>query len=260
MTYTAYDGKLARLCSAISSDLKSWIRLGPVFKATPFNETWSKSGSIITKQFGSSFIAQLIRFDQNSGIPTDAPRFGMFFGDSSIFFAHATEADLLSGFWTPVVDNNGNLKPVISWRAGYFDSSLTESGPPSMDRNGQTLLLYNGMNCDQNKTACPQGSYKDPNLPDRAYSSGQLLVNTSNPFIVIIINRLDNPFMTVTEQYEEKGNVDNVVFIEGLAFAGNQYYLYYGCADTLVSVAVCNSQICQSAGAETRKQSRRHLL
>ncbi len=38
MTYTAYDGKIARLALAISEDLRSWQKIGPVISI----EQWEK--------------------------------------------------------------------------------------------------------------------------------------------------------------------------------------------------------------------------
>jgi len=125
---------------------------------------------------------------------------------------------------------NGFPKAVITPRAGLFDSRLCESGPASINSNGKTLLLYNGMNLIKDQFGfCKQSTGNE-------YSSGQVQVNTTNPFDVI--HRLDIPFMKVTEAYERVGQVDNVVFIEGMVFFKDKYYLYYGCGDSLLAVAV----------------------
>jgi predicted GH43/DUF377 family glycosyl hydrolase len=49
MTYTAYDGKLARLCVAVSTDLVNWQKRGLAFERAyggRYKNIWSKSGSI----------------------------------------------------------------------------------------------------------------------------------------------------------------------------------------------------------------------
>src|SRR3569832_131165 len=51
MTYTAYDGEIARLLEATSKDLQHWTKHGSVF-AKAYNgkyaKLWSKSGSIVS--------------------------------------------------------------------------------------------------------------------------------------------------------------------------------------------------------------------
>lgn len=237
MMYSAYDGVVCRLCSAISPDLISWKRLGCIFEGTKYNSTWSKSGALITQKIGNEFVAQSILFDKDSGIPNDKPRYAVFFGDTNIFLAYATEDELMAGRWTPVLyRNNTAWRPVIGHRPGYFDSALTEPGPFAVNNNGRLQLLYNGMNCDFNGAInCPIGSFGNRNFKDLEYSSGMFIAQTSNPFNILY--RLDEPFMHVTEPYEVNGLVNNVVFIEGLASLNSNYYLYYGCADSLLAVA-----------------------
>src|SRR5688572_29167993 len=63
MTYTAYDGKTARLMVASSKSLLQWTKHGPAF-AKAFNgkylNTWSKSGSIVAKYVDGNIIATKI--------------------------------------------------------------------------------------------------------------------------------------------------------------------------------------------------------
>ena len=49
LTYTAYDGKTARLCLASSTDLVNWTKHGLVLNDEKYRDTWSKSGAIIVK-------------------------------------------------------------------------------------------------------------------------------------------------------------------------------------------------------------------
>lgn len=51
MTYTAYDGRLARLMVATSPDLVHWTKKGPAFARAyggKYADKWSKSGSIVS--------------------------------------------------------------------------------------------------------------------------------------------------------------------------------------------------------------------
>ena len=53
------------------------------------------------------------------------------------------------------------------------------------------------------------------------------------------IARLDVPFLRPMEPFEKSGQyVNGTVFIEGLVFFQKKWFLYYGCADSRVAVAV----------------------
>lgn len=70
-----------------------------------------------------------------------------------------------------------------------------------------------------------------------AYCAGQLLTDPKEPMKVL--QRLDVPFFRPMASFEKSGQyVDGTVFIEGLVFFKNKWYLYYGCADSQLGVAV----------------------
>lgn len=210
MTYTAYDGNLARLCIASSPDLKSWTKHGLVLKGA-LTDTWSKSGAIVSRREGDKIIATRVN-----------GKYWMYFGDTDLFIA-ASE-DLIT--WTPEMQD-GKLVSVLKPRPGYFDSRLVESGPYALTTDKGILLLYNGMNLD--------GDGKDPNLPAGAYSAGQALYDSNDP--TKLINRSENFFLTPDKAYEITGQVNQVVFIEGMVPFRGEWLLYYGTADSKIAVA-----------------------
>ena len=54
-----------------------------------------------------------------------------------------------------------------------------------------------------------------------------------------MIGRLDVPFFRPVDDFEKSGQYkDGTVFIEGLVYFKSRWYLYYGCADSRVGVAV----------------------
>lgn len=114
LTYTAYDGKQARLAIASSPDLRIWQKHGILFPQLE----WSKSGAILTT-------------------PIDG-KYWMYFGDTDIWAAHSE--DLIS--WTMIEE------PVLERRPGMFDSRLVEPGPPPMITEDGILMLYNGADQD----------------------------------------------------------------------------------------------------------------
>ena len=112
LTYTAYDGKTARLALATSPNLRNWKKHGLVLP----DSGWSKSGAILPHKVNG--------------------KYWMYYGDTSIWIAHSE--DLIH--WTPLKE------PVLKPRKGKFDSRLVEPGPPPLLTNQGILLLYNGAN------------------------------------------------------------------------------------------------------------------
>jgi len=210
MTYTAYDGKIARLCLASSPDLINWTKHGLVLKGK-HEDTWSKSGAIIATQNGDAIYASMIN-----------GKYWMYFGDTDLFMA--TSPDLIN--WEPLEEND-KLKSVLTPRPGYFDSRLVESGPYALKTDDGILLLYNGMNLDQGG---------DSNIPAGAYCAGQALFDANDPSR--LIDRTEKNFLAPDKSYEIEGQVNQVCFIEGMVPFNGRWFLYYGTADSRIAVAV----------------------
>ncbi len=217
LTYTAYDGTTARLCSAFSRDLISWRKNGPVFAKAQngkFSSTWSKSGAIVSELVGDHFRAQKI-----NGV------YWMYWGEGPICLA--TSTDLVN--WNPVMDASGNPKPILSARAGTFDSGLTEAGPPAVLTKNGIVLIYNGKNANSGGTS---------EVGKGAYSAGQALFSKDDP--TKLLARSDHPFLKPEEPYETSGQYQSgTVFVEGLAAFHHRLWLFYGTADSKVAVATC---------------------
>jgi beta-1,2-mannosidase len=210
LTYTSYDGTTARLCLAISSDLHNWKKLGTVLQGK-YKNRWSKSGAIVAKREGHRIIATKIN-----------GKYWMYFGDTNLFLASSD--DLIH--WDAVEENN-DLQRVLQPRPKMFDSRLVESGPFALVTADGILLLYNGMNLDRSG---------DPNLPSGAYCGGQALFDKEDPSR--LINRLDQYFIRPEKPYEILGQVNQVCFLEGMVYFKDQWFLYYGTADSKIAVAV----------------------
>lgn len=70
----------------------------------------------------------------------------------------------------------------------------------------------------------------------------QALFDVNNP--KKLIGRLDKPFLQPTDDFEKSGQYPaGTVFVEGLVYYQNKWYLYYGCADSFVAVAVSDKQL-----------------
>lgn len=209
MTYTAYDGKIARLLVATSTDLLHWTKHGRVLVGK-YGNTWSKSGAIVSRREDSKVIATKVN-----------GKYWMYFGDTDLFMA--TSDDLVK--WSPVEDQ-GELKPVLRPRPGYFDSRLVESGPYALTTPKGIVLMYNGMNLDTGG---------DTTLAAGAYCSGQALFDSKDP--TKVIDRLEKNFIRPDKPYEIDGQINHVCFVEGLVPFNGQWFLYYGTADSRIAVA-----------------------
>ena len=218
MAYTSWNRKVARLCIATSHDLVKWEKHGPAFAKAyngRFKDIFCKSGSMVTTiKDGKQVLTKI-----------DGKYF-MYWGEHAVYAA--TSDDLVN--WIPILDEKNELATVIKPRPQYFDSALTECGPPAILTDKGIVLLYNGKNQTND-------SKRDKRFTAGAYCAGQILTDPKEPMKVL--QRLDVPFFRPMASFEKSGQyVDGTVFIEGLVFFKNKWYLYYGCADSQVSVAI----------------------
>lgn len=216
MMYTQWNRDIPRLAVATSKDLVHWTKYGPAFAKAydgKFYNMACKSGSILT---------ELI--DGRQVIKKVGGKYFMYWGEEHVFAA--TSEDLVN--WTPIVNIDGSLKRLFSPRDGYFDSQLTECGPPAIYTPKGIVLLYNGKN---------HSGKGDKRYTPNVYAAGQALFDANDP--THLISRLDEPFFRPMDSFEKSGQyVDGTVFIEGMVSFKGKWYLYYGCADSKVGVAV----------------------
>lgn len=227
MTYTAYDGTTARLFIATSKDLVNWKKYGSVFRNAEggkYIDYWSKSGSIVAKRKGEKIIATKVN-----------GKYWMYWGESNIYLASSD--DLIN--WTPIPETDPAKKQYDSLRKyeafkiafgprkGKFDSQLVEPGPPALITDKGIVFIYNSRNSPE---------YGDTLLPAGTYSAGQVLADLKDPFH--IIDRSEETFFQPDKEYEIRGQVNNVCFLEGLVYFKKRWFLYYGTADTQIAVAV----------------------
>jgi predicted GH43/DUF377 family glycosyl hydrolase len=227
MTYTTYDGTMARLFVASSSDLVNWTKHGSVFakaEGGKYVHIWSKSGAIVCKREGEKIIATKIN-----------GKYWMYWGDSNIYAASSD--DLIN--WTPVpetdpakkqydtINHYEAFKIVVAPRKGKFDSNLVESGPPALLTDQGIVLIYNSRNHHEGG---------DSTLPEETYAAGQVLIDAGDP--VTVKERTSQYFFKPDKPYEITGQVNNVCFLEGLVNFKGSWFLYYGTADSKIAVAV----------------------
>ncbi len=217
MMYTQWNRKTARLAVATSRDLKNWQKHGPAFAKAydgRFNNNYTKSASVITKVKGGKTV--IAKIDG---------KYWMYWGER---FVNVATSDNLTD-WTPMLNEKGELLRLMEPRAGYFDSDFPECGPPAVMTDKGIILFYNGKNGGSTKG--------DPNYTFNSYCAGQALFDSKDP--TKLIGRLDKPFFIPEASFEKSGQYPaGTVFIEGLVLHNKKWYLYYGCADSRVGVAV----------------------
>jgi beta-1,2-mannosidase len=203
LTYTRYNNvdaqtpekADAQLCLATSTDLVHWRRQGviiPSYKGK-WSVKWTKSGAMVPEKINGKYWMYYL---------ADAK--GM---NSQMGVAYSD--DLFH--WTDALD-----RPVMTSRAGFFDSRVVEPGPAPIITPQGVFLIYNGAN-DQ-----------------LVYSTGWVLFDKKDPTRVLA--RSDKPIFAPEKEWEKAGQVPNVVFVEGMVRDGNRWLFYYGGADKYVGV------------------------
>jgi len=231
MTYTAYDGCNVELMVASSTDLLNWEKHGPAHKQYADDKDIyfkSKAGAIVCRQVGDRHVAAKIKgkywmywfndVDSRSSLTRN--------------MCCSTSTDLIH--WNPVLETDGTKKIVLAPRERKFDSRLTEPGPHALVREEGIVLIYNGMNLPKNNP------HRDKKLKADTYSAGQALFAPDDPSE--LVDRTDHYFMTPDKEYETKGQINLVCFLEGLVHFKGKYFLYYGTADSKIAVAVWDTK------------------
>ena len=217
MLYTSWNNDVARLSSATSKDLKTWIKAGPVFENAyegKFLNEWSKSGSIVTELVNGRLIAKKIN-----------GKYLMYWGE--LFVNLATSENGVD--WQPSLNDKGDLFHSFKPTLNEFDSHLTEPGPPALYTDAGILLLYNGKNLS--------GDGATTKYPEGTYCGGQVLFDKNNP--TKMLQRMEVPFICPSLPHEISGQYKaGTTFIQGLVYFNDKWFLYYGTADSMVGLAI----------------------
>jgi predicted GH43/DUF377 family glycosyl hydrolase len=166
--------------------------------------TWTKYGPIFPELGWTK--AGIIVPEKING------KYYMYFGEYGLWLASST--DLIH--WKLEQEEH-----VLPRRENMFDSEITESGPSPIITDKGILLVYNGAEKFKN---------------GRIYRTGYAYFSKEDP--AKLLYRSDEPFFEPQEISEKTGQVANVVFVEGLTYFNNKWFMYYGMADSHIGVAV----------------------
>ncbi len=214
LTYTQWNRETFSVGIATSADLTHWTKHGTAFADAAdgkYAELKYKSAGIVTHLDKGRLIAAKIN-----------GQYWMYWGEGAIHLA--TSSDLIR--WIPVEDAMGVPIELLRSRPGHFDSTFPETGPPPVLTSAGIVVLYNG------KNAVKDG---DPDLGPNAYSAGEALFDKSDP--ARLVQQTQKPVLQPVMPYEKTGQyAAGTTFAEGLVYFHGQWFLYYGCADSLVAV------------------------
>ena len=216
LTYTQWNRKTYSVGIATSRDLTHWTKQGPAF----LNAAGGKYAGLMYKSAGIVTRLDLTKF-RLIAAKIDG-KYWMYWGEGAIRLA--TSTDLIQ--WTPVEDAHGAPIELLRPRAGHFDSSFPETGPPPLLTDTGVIVIYNGKNAEQGG---------DPALGENAYAAGEALFDAHDPSHLLA--QTDRPVLKPEMAYEKTGQyVAGTTFAEGLVYFDERWFLYYGCADSLVGV------------------------
>lgn len=236
LTYTAFDGKNARIAYAESKNLKEWKKRGIISpqltydkaenlfresshnlkekyfffesyykdKAGPDVILWEKDALLFPKKINGRFALihrvlpgmQIILFD----------RF---------------EQLMDKKYWEHYLKELG--EHVILEPKYAFESRNIGGGAPPLETDAGWLLIYH---------AVEDSSY------GKIYHAAAALLDKQNPMKVI--GRLDYPLFSPETDYEKSGNTNNVIFPTDTALFDDRLYIYYGAADQVIAAVSLN--------------------
>jgi len=217
LTYTQWNRETHSVGIATSKDLEHWTKHGPAFFAAAggkYAQLRYKSAGIVTRMDAQKGRLIAAKIDG---------KYWMYWGEGVVHLASSEDAI----HWTPMEDAKGNPIELLKPRAGHFDSSFPETGPPPVLTAKGIVMLYNGKNAETGG---------DPAMGPNAYAAGEALFDAKNP--AHLIAQTDRPLLKPELPYEKTGQyAAGTTFAEGLVFFHGKWFLYYGCADSLVAVA-----------------------
>lgn len=136
---------------------------------------------------------------------------------------HGKHAHIWIGF-SPDMVHWGNHRVVLKSRTGgWWDANkIGLASPPLQTENGW-LMLYHGVRVTGGGVI---------------YRLGMALLDLQDP--TKVLHRTDEWIFGPQEPYEQIGDVNNVVFPCGWTVKGDTVYMYYGGADTNISLATAS--------------------
>lgn len=224
MTYTAFDGTYALGALAVSGDLVSFRKKGPLVPRLTYQQFFALTNR---DKVDARYFLYRETYLWNKNV--------MFFPrriNGKLFFIHRIRPGILIAaidelrhlddqFWKRYFENFH--KHVLLDPMYEHEGSWIGGGCPPIETSAGWLLIYHSIG---------------PQTRGSVYSACAALLDLRNPYKVIA--RLPYPLFTPQEPWERSGVASDVVFPSGSAIIDGKLYIYYGCADTCIGVVSTN--------------------
>lgn len=236
LTYTAFDGKNARIAYAESKDLKKWKKKGIISSQLTYDKAedlFRESSHNLTEKyfFFESYYKDKVGPDvllwEKDALLFPKKINGKFAlihrilpGMQIIFFDHFEQL-MDQRYWEDYLKELGEY--VILEPKYAFESRNIGGGAPPLETDAGWLLIYH---------AVEDSSY------GKIYHAAAALLDKQNPMKVI--GRLDYPLFSPDADYEKSGNVNNIIFPTDTALFDDRLYIYYGAADQVIAAVSLN--------------------
>ncbi|WP_042723195.1 pesticidal protein Cry7Aa [Flavobacterium sp. B17] len=232
LTYTSYDGINAVGALATSKDLKSWEKRGIIVPKIPYEKfkVLSEAEGLIPEKYKRYNEFQVSHTDSG---PVFLWNKNLIFFPRKIngkfYFLYRIKPDIQ----IVSVENIEDLNPefwddyflyfknhiVLSPKYDH-ESSYIGGGCPPIETEYGWLMIYHGVH---------------DTINGYVYSACVALLDIKNPGKEI--SRLPYPLFKPEEEWELKGEVNNVCFPTGAIVENDKLYIYYGAADERIAVA-----------------------
>lgn len=234
LTYTAYDGVNALGALAVSKDLKHFDKKGIIVPQITYHEFSQLA------EFDDPINEKYTRFNNNSGASKKDGKKMLLWDKNVIFFPRKINNKLcflhrIRPEIQLIVSTNNfdeltpefwrnyflNFKKFIVLKPKYeHEVSYIGGGCPPIETQYGWLLIYHGVH---------------DSVTGYVYSACAALLDLADP--VKEIARLPYPLFKPDQEWELRGEVNNVCFPTGTALFDDTLYIYYGAADEQIACA-----------------------
>jgi predicted GH43/DUF377 family glycosyl hydrolase len=239
MTYVAYGPLGPKLALAVSEDLLTWRRLGPVhFRYqsgldTDLNLFPNKDAVFFPEPVpgpdGTPCYAMLHRpmwdlgwFREGEGVHLPA---GVTDERPGIWVSYAPAREVERNLDALVLHGDHRL---VALSVYDFEALKIGAGPAPIRVEEGWLLLHHGVT----------GVIEDPWEPQQqkvSYAAGAMILDPDD--VSRVLDRSTEPMLTAETDDERSGTVPNVVFPTAIEEVDGVRYVFYGMADTKIGVA-----------------------
>ncbi|GAA0455389.1 hypothetical protein Ade02nite_04050 [Paractinoplanes deccanensis] len=239
MTYVAYGPLGPKLALAVSADLRTWERLGPV------QFTYQKDLDTDLNLFPNK---DAVFFPDVVPGPDGRPSYAMlhrpmwdlgWFRPGEGVHLPAGISDERAGIWISYIpadlvqaDLGALVRPAnhrcVALPEHPYEALKIGAGPPPLRVPEGWLLIHHGVT-----GYIPPGF--DPTNQRVSYAAGAMILDAADPGRVL--SRTAEPIFAPETEDERNGTVPNVVFPTAIEQVDGVHYVFYGMADSKIGVA-----------------------